>query len=122
MGGHVASELIENYGHKVTKMVALSSPQTKFWALPLISHFYNSPVIEDFGTSPIWPKNIPILNIYGQLDILANPASPLLARDKDPRASNIRSMKIPYHSHLSILWSAKTAAEIYAFCTYEDSK
>lgn len=122
MGGHVGATLVRNFGHRITKLVALSSPQTKFWALPLISQLYSHAILEDFGSHPIWPNNIPTLNIYGQLDILANPASPLLSKVTDNDKKNIRDTKIPYHSHLSILWSSKAAAEIYAFCTYEDVK
>lgn len=123
MGGHVASTLVTDYGLKPNKIVAVSSPLSAFTLLEGINSFVHQKhtlkgLIEDFSAHPHWPTDIPVLQVYGVLDILANPASPLLSTRPTLEQANVVSERIANHSHLSILWSTRAAAEIYSFCTY----
>jgi pimeloyl-ACP methyl ester carboxylesterase len=125
MGGHVAATLVTDYGLKPNKIVAVSSPLSAFTLLEGINSFVHQKhtlkgLIEDFSAHPHWPHDIPVLQVYGVLDILANPASPLLSTRPTLEQANVVSERISNHSHLSILWSTRAAAEIYAFCTYRD--
>ena len=112
MGGHVASKLITTHNLKPSKLVTIASPLA-FSRWPLLN---NWALIKDLQ-NPTWPTDVPTLHIYGSLDLLANPASPLISEQRTTQANEV-SMGVRGHEHLSVLWSPRTAAELYAFCTY----
>ncbi len=116
MGGDVASTLVTEYGLKPDKIVRIGTPPSPFRFLPKI---FNG-VLADYCKECELP-DLPVLSIYGSLDILGNPASPLFSSKNGSElknAVNVRTEEIPRHGHLSILWSTRAAAEIYSFCTY----
>ncbi len=117
MGGDVASVLVTEYGFKPDKIVRISTPPAPFKHLAS-SLLKFTGVLEDYCKECALP-DLPILNIYGSLDILANPASPLFEQGGTWK-TNVVSEQVTGHGHLSILWSTRAAAEVYAFCTYRD--
>lgn len=112
MGGDVASTLVTECGLKPDKIVRIGTPPSPFRFLPKI---FNG-VLGDYCKECELP-DLPVLAIYGSLDLLGNPRSPLFHPPGTLKA-NVVSEEISLHTHLSILWSPRAAAEVYSFCTY----
>lgn len=113
MGGDVAETLVSFYGFTPAKVVTIGTPPKPFKYLPKLF----SGVLGDYSGEAVYKSDIPLLRIYGEYDLLGNPLSPLFHPPKREKA-NVVSVEVANHTHLSILWSGRAAAEIYSFCTY----
>lgn len=115
MGGRVATYLISKHNLKPSKLVTVGTPNYPF---RLTKHIPGD-LFDEFSR-PNPQTDTSTLHIFGEYDLLGR-ANPLHDRRiKRVLRADETTLIVPNHTHLSILWSSKAAAEIYSFCTYKD--
>lgn len=98
MGGVIASRLISHYGHTPDKVIAVGTPKKGFRLLAPLSK-----TLSEFRSDYEFQDDIDVFNISGQFDLLSGDRS---------------ADRIPFHTHGTILFSLRAAAEIYSYATY----